>query len=411
MDSKQLIKEHSEINTQIKTEQEDNLLKGVMDVHSENMERIEEVHDQNLADLEAKKDSAPIDFTEKKTYEKFLTTSDLYDNKKIKAVAGKPIVNNPKFVSFHESNEIAERDSAKMIAVKNAVNRYRQNKTTITEVSLLKSVVRACDEYTNGKISFLRLGEAGRRLKEVKEIRRQAWVELERIKVLEKELSREQRIALNKQRVQAIKSNEKYYAPELDHYYREQAESKSYKPELPDVKKVMQILKTNHPFLNNVELEWMAVRNKEYLFVDADGIENEQATKKYVNAAHKARGYAERISELEKIFPHAPKETLLQVAVKEEKRGSKYTDEEIALGHVGAISRADYFVARAKREARQNAKSNIFRRFIGFITNYKFEENEVMKEIILTLDKKADGDLIAPELKALKDQDYENTFI
>lgn len=396
MDSKDLLQKQSkmtEINTQINEEKQDNAFMNVGDVQ-ENL-KIDEIRiNSDFSDLEAKKENPVMDDKIEKIKDDFKDSVKVYDKKKIKSVREQNIVDRSKFVSLYRNNVVVERDSEKMAAVKNAINRYLEHKGEAVESNLLETIIRVCDQYTSGKISFLRLGEAGRRLKEVKEVRKQADLELLKIRAQEKRMSDEQLREKRRERTRIIKADEEYYAPELDAHYRKLAAKTDYRSFLPETKVVINILRDYYPAMSFKEAEALAIRNKEIKLVRHDKSIDMKLADKLISKENKqsaidrqerekVEAINDRAAQIKENIPYMFDKLALRVAKKEAEIGKEYTDREIIAKYMGSAFWGPYLVQMADRKAIQNAKkSNIVHRFFSWITNYAFDKEEAYQEVL-----------------------------
>ena len=161
------------------------------------------------------------------TEDKLNTAFDEYPKKKIKsAKKGPKVAPTPKYVSLNKSFAVdADNDSEKMQAVKEAINRYQEVKGTDTEGNVLATVIAACNQYLKGKFSLFKFGRAAERLREVKAVRENARMEMQRLKEAEDKFDENEKKQRRKDRIAAMKKKEDYYAPELNSMYQRKAES------------------------------------------------------------------------------------------------------------------------------------------------------------------------------------------
>ena len=394
MDSKNLMQSQkmTEINTQINEEKQDNAFMNVGKMHEGDVPIQEIKINTGLDELEAKKPNPEMEDKIENMKIVLRDSIKVYDKKKIKAVPEQKFDDKAKFVSLHRTNEVVERDSDKMAAVKNAINRYLEHKGEVVESNLLETIIRVCDEYTRGKISFLRLGDAGRRLKEVKAIRKQADLELFKIRAKEAKMTDEQLREKRKERTRIIKADETYYAPELDAHYRKLAAKTNYRSYLPETKVVIDTLRDYYPAMSFKEAEALAIRNREIRLVRHDRSIDMKLADKLISKEskqsaierqekEKAEEIKDRAKQLKKYIPGMDDALALRVAKKEDEIGKEYTDREIIAKYLGPASWAVYRVQEAKRRAKQNAmNSNIVHRFFSWITNYAFDKMETLSD-------------------------------
>ena len=432
MDSKELLQKQSkmtEINTQIIEEKQDNSFMSVGDVQ-ENL-KIDEIRiNSDFSDLEAKKENPVMDDKIEKIKDDFKDSVKVYDKKKIKSVREQNIVDKSKFVSLYRNNVVVERDSEKMAAVKNAINRYLEHKGEAVESNLLETIIRVCDQYTSGKISFLRLGEAGRRLKEVKEVRKQADLELLKIRAQEKRMSDEQLREKRRERTRIIKADEEYYAPELDAHYRKLAAKTDYRSFLPDTKSVIEILRDYYPAMSYKEAEHLAIRNKEIKLVQHDGTIDMKKADELISQENKKsaekkkrmdalQALHDRAAEIEEMIPGTNPSYALKIAKKERELGKEFSAKEIVLKFMPEVY-GPYMIHVAKQRAIHKAKnSNIVHRFFSWITNYEFDKQAELEEVLTEMASEKGVDVV--DMVKGKDGkvtyttvatgDYEDTFI
>ena len=432
MDSKDLMKQQSkefEINTLINEQKLDTSFMDVGEMHDNAV--IQDIKiNADFDNLEAKEEDFDQAAKIRETKEAFRDSVDVYDKKKVKAVKDQNFTDGSKFVSLYRNNELVARDSEKMVAVKNAINRYLEHKGEAVESNLLETIIRACNEYTSGKISFLRLGDAGRRLKEVKSVRKQAELELLKIRAVEAKMTDEQLREKKKERTRIIKADEEYYAPELDAHYRKLAAKTNYRPFLPDTKRVIEILRDYYPAMSFKEAEHLAIRNKETKLVLHDGTINTKKADELISQKNKKSAEKkkrmdalqklhDRAAEIEQLVPGTYPEYALKIAKKERELGKEYSGEEIVIKFMPEVY-GPYKIYMAKKSAIYEAKhSNIVHRFFSWITNYQFDIEAKLQDVLTEVSFKAGKDAVH-KVKNDKGEvfytteehgDYEDTFI
>ena len=395
MDSKNLMQKQSkeiEINTHINEEKTENIEINAGQIQLGDKQADEIKINADLDTLEAKIENPLIEEKIGKAKEDLKAGVKVYDKKRIKAVGDQDLIDTSKFVSFYRTNEVVKKDSEKMQTVKIAINRYLEHKDEIVAPSLLQTIVMACDQYINGKISFLRLGDAGRRLKEVKEVRKQADRELSRIKAEESKMTEEDLKARKKERVDKLKENEKYYLPEVDAYYRELAADTSYRKYLPETKVVIDVLRKYYPAMSYREAEHLAIRNREKMLVRADKSMDFKQLDKLVSKESKKSAVIrqqreidekirDRADTIKKSIPGMGDKLALKVAKKEHENGEEFTDRQIIAKYMDSVTWGLYKIKRANLKAKENARNyNMVHRFFAWITNYAFEKKEALAE-------------------------------
>lgn len=432
MDSKELMKSQSkeiEINTQKIEEKQDNAFMSIGEKHEG--DQIQEVKiNSELNDLEANSEDFDMAAMTREIKESLSDSVKVYDKKKVKAVKDQNIVDATKFVSLYRNNEIVERDSDKMAAVKDAINRYQEHRGEAVESNLLETIIRACNQYTSGKISFLRLGDAGRRLKEVKEVRKQAELELLKIRAVEAKMSDQQLRAKKIERTRIIKADEGYYAPELEAHYRKLAAKTDFRSNLPDTKRVIEILRDYYPAMSFKEAEYLAIRNKEIKLVQPNGSINmkkaeELISKENRDSAEKRKikearqKLRDRAAEIRQIMPGTNPQLALRIAKQEKEIGKEYSYDEIVRKYMPGRY-GEYRIRLAKLTAVSDAKKkNIIHRFFSWITNYQFDIQAELAETLQEIASSKGADVV----NMVKDDkghvtytteatgDYEDTFI
>ncbi len=183
------------------------------------------------------------------------------DKKKVKAVDEPPIEPDYKYVTIAKYNQIESGDSDKMVAVKEAVNRYHELRGADkqwNEIAVLEEVVKACNAYTSGKFSLFKFGKAAVRLKEVKQVRADAQAKIKEIRKKDEEKGITPSQRFQKSYKQMIK-NEDRYSAEIHSAHKFVADTRTGKD-----KQILKVhvknLRSHYPAMSYDEAEQLIIR-------------------------------------------------------------------------------------------------------------------------------------------------------
>lgn len=340
------------------------------------------------------------------------------------------IIQRPKFQNKVKTMEIdREHDSHKMQRVKEAVNRYQEYKGTPAAVMLLETVIEACDDYTSGKFSIFKFGEAAKRLKQVKTIRDKA-------KKMYKKLSSAQ-MSADKQKellgmirrepeqfqTELIRMNRRSkvaYAPEvkkqMDEYIKANAESIDEKTRhTHDLVKKLRIAYPTLSYDDAVSLALKHVNDYQLDYNDLD----EELGEKYANI-RVTPDIKKRAADIRRQIPAMSKRMALDIArsnIKDHKEPSAIKIiESIQDKNLQSRLRKSFIDQEIKNDLDKYLSGmNIFKRAFMSTLFREFAKNRVLREKVLSSAYAQGYDLEEEErLKnhhSMRDDEYETKFI
>ncbi|WP_034444061.1 hypothetical protein [Butyrivibrio sp. AE2032] len=250
------------------------------------------------------------------------------DKKKLKTVDEPNIVPNYKYVTLAKNCDIESGDSAKMAAVKNAINRYHElqgEEKQWNEVAVLEEVVKACNAYTSGKFSLFKFGKAAERLKEVKRVREDARAKIREIKKRDEEAGITPSQRFKKSYDQMIKK-EDYYSAEIHSAHKRVADTRTGQDK--GVLKVrIKNLQYHYPAMSYDEAEQLVIKLEFFKHHDLGNdidlrVVDQYVSKEALNSAYKkrekyrARRAKENARKMNERFDRATKE-LYEKSIKE----------------------------------------------------------------------------------------------
>ena len=321
-----------------------------------------------------------------------------------------------------------EKDSAKMKAIKRAIKRYLEVRTTVTAPLVLQSVIEACNEYTKGKVGFLKFGEAKERLNEVKAVREAALMELRECNAIDKKLSPEELKERKNKRREVLRNNEEFYAPEIKaHNKKVASQSPEKKREYEEinnrkyqlVKGAMANLKSNYPGLSDKDAQNLVLKHIKNKDVTSDSInfkllDKEVGKKAYYGRIGRLK--SDRVEELMESYPAMKKKDAIRIAVKEYELGRTLKHDNIInefKGNYAFKVKDSFFEKQLSEKIREELKDkyNVVTRLFAGTIGYEFVKNNVLKDWLVSAAFAHDVEIIEEKNVAKKDLDYESTFI